>query len=131
MATTIIGTKGAELDLLVRQGATFGPYQITLTNPDLTPVDLTGATFRAQIRKSPLSVIDQGISAVFTYTNRIGGVFGFEFTAQDTASLTAGVDENAADSQYLWDLEMQDSTGRVLPLLYGAVKLFREVSNEA
>lgn len=128
---TIIGTKGAELDLLVRQGATFGPYQITLSNPENTPVDLTGATFRAQIRKAPLTLLDTGISAVFTYTNRIGGVFSFEFTAKDTASLTAGVDESAIESQYLWDLEMEDSTGRVLPLLYGSVKLFREVSTEA
>ncbi len=45
MAT--LGYIGERLDLLIRQGATFGPFDVTLANPDKTPVDLTGATVRA------------------------------------------------------------------------------------
>jgi hypothetical protein len=46
-----IGTKGSELDLLIRQGATFGPNSCTLTNPDNSPVNLTGATIKMQLKK--------------------------------------------------------------------------------
>ena len=45
MAT--LGYIGERLDLLIRQGATFGPFDVTLANPDKTPVNLTGATVQA------------------------------------------------------------------------------------
>lgn len=124
-----IGTKGAELDLLIRQGATFGPNSSRILNPNGTPVDLTGATIRAQIRKTPNSTLSPGATAVFTITNATNGQFNWEFSASDTTLLTADASgETAAGSQYVWDMELQDSTGRVLPLLYGKVSVYREVT---
>lgn len=127
MATTI-GSKGAQLDLLVRQGGTFGPYKLTLLNPDTSPINLTGATLQAQIKKTPSSLLGDTITASFSYIDRVSGRVNMEFSATDTATLSAGADETSADSQYVWDLEMVDSSSRVIPLLYGQVSVFREVT---
>lgn len=126
--TTTIGSKGTQLDLLIRQGATFGPYLITLTNPDNTGVDLTGSTIRAQIRKTPNSILSEAVSPIITYTDRLNGIFAIEFTDEATATLSAGAKETDPESLYVWDLEMEDATGRVIPLLYGDVRVFREVT---
>jgi len=125
MAVTI-GFKGAELNLLVRQGATFGPMACTLTNPDTSPVSLAGATIRGQVRRLPNSAT---VAAPFTctITNSAAGQFSYSITATDTASLSAGLTETDADSQYYWDMEMEIA-GVVTPLMYGAVSVFREVT---
>lgn len=130
MADTI-GTKGAELDLLIRQGATFGPNTSTLTNPDTSPVNLTGATIKAFIRKSPKSTRMPFIQATVVITNAAAGQFTWTFPATETEKLIADdAGETAADSTYVWDMELTDASGRVLPMLYGAVKVFREVAKD-
>ena len=122
----IIGSKGAELDLLIRQGATFlASSQMTTGG---TPVNLTGATLRAQIRKTPSNTIAEGATAVCTITNAVEGRFTWEFTDEATAALVAGVDENDSLSQYVWDMEVEYADGRVYPVMYGVVKVFREVT---
>jgi hypothetical protein len=122
-----IGNKGEVLDLLIRQGATFGPHEVTLTDAQAAPIDITGSTFSAQIRKTyNASTID----ATFTFaiTNAAQGKFTFTLSNTVTAALTAGADEFDPLSQYVWDLEMTSASGRVTPLFYGAVRVFREVS---
>ncbi len=124
-----IGSKGASLDILVRQGATFGPNRCTLTNPNSTPVNLTGAIIRGQIRKSAADALSTGISAVVTIVTPGSGIFDWGFAADATATLTADpVSETAPNSLYVYDLELEDSTGRIIPLLYGNVNVFREVT---
>lgn len=128
MATTL-GSKGAELNLLIRQGATFGPNVCTLTNPDTSPVNLTGCTFRAQIRKTASDPLSSGAAATFTITNAALGEFYWEFTDEVTTVLVAdSVSETAPASIYTWDMELEDASGRVIPLLYGTVNVFREVT---
>jgi hypothetical protein len=127
MAT--IGTKGANLDLLIRQGATLGPVPCRLTNPDTSPMILTGSTFRGQIRKTPSSASSTGATAVCVITNATNGEFTFEFPVAATTALIADdVSEEAPASIYVWDLEIEDSVGRVTPIFYGTVKVFREVT---
>ncbi len=125
MAT--LGYIGDKVDLLVRQGATFGPMRVELTNPDATPVNLTGCTVRGQLRKKALSadVVAQFEVAVI---DPQGGVFTFGFTDEVTAGIPAGESVKALESAYVWDMEVLDSTGRVNPLYYGDVKVFREVT---
>lgn len=124
-----IGTKGTELDLLIRQGATFGPIPASLKNPNTTPVDLTGATIRAQVRKTPTSAIGEGCSATFVLTNPSQGEFTWEFPASATQTLAADSEsELATASTYVWDMEVELANGRVIPLLYGKVNVFREVT---
>ena len=123
-----IGTKGALLDLLIRQGATFGPVNVSATNPDTTPLNLTGATVRAQIRKTPSSATIDA-TAVITMVDAANGIFKFEFTAAETTLMTAS-DSGETDplSTYVWDMEYVDAGTKVNPLMYGTVNVFREVT---
>lgn len=123
----IIGNKGEQLDLLIRQGATFGPFKLFVKNPDGTPVDLSESTFRAQIRKNFDS---ENIAATFTCTNTnpAQGEVTIELSATQSEMLEAGETEEVSASKYLWDLEAEESGGRVLPYLYGNVKVFREIT---
>jgi len=124
-----IGTKGSELDLLIRQGATFGPNTCRLTNQDSTPINLTGATLRAQVRKTPTSTLVPGATGTFVITNAANGEFTWSFTAAATTAMPAGSEsETETSSIYVWDMELEDSIGRVIPLLYGKVYVFREVT---
>jgi len=124
-----IGTKGSELDLLIRQGATFGPIVSTITNPNGTAMNLTGATLRAQIRKTPTSPLVEGAVGEFTITNAAAGQFSWGFSAAVTELLVADSEsELAAASTYVWDMELEDLSGRVIPLMYGKVNVFREVT---
>lgn len=123
----IIGTKGEELDLLVRQGGTFGPFRVTLKNPDGTPVLLTDATFRGQVRKSFDSLtVDANFS--FVVTDALQGKVQFEIDAVQTAAIMAGIDETVEESQYVYDIEYLNEENRVLPLFFGRVLVFREIT---
>ena len=121
-----IGFKGAEVDLLVRQGATF-LATLTITNPDTSPVNLTGMIFRAQIRKT---FNDPVITASFVCTvlSAPNGLLEIELPATVTAAIPAGATELDPISAYVWDLEAEESSGRVVPYLYGVVRVFREVT---
>jgi hypothetical protein len=126
----IIGTKGAELDILIRQGTTFGPNSMQLRDATGVVINLTGATFRGQIRKTPDAPYVQS-SLVFTITDAPNGMVTFELPAASSKEMfAANTGEESADSQYVWDCEVTLSSGKVLPLLFGTVKLFREVTKE-
>lgn len=123
-----IGTKGDRLDILIRQGGTFGPKFCTILKRDGGPDDITGCTFIAEIRKTADATV-VAASAVFAITNAAGGEFNFTFEASATKDIPADPEgETEPDSQYVWDLEMHYPGGRVRPLLYGDVAVFREVS---
>ncbi len=122
----VLGHAGERVDLLIRQGATFDA-QVTLTNPDGTPVDLTGATLRAQIRRKAL---DTALLVAFTITviDAVGGIFTFGLTASQTAALPAAEDPAGIASRAVWDMELQDAAGRVTPVYWGTVTIHREVT---
>lgn len=121
--------KGQELNLTIRQGATFGAIVCTLKDELGVAVDITGATFAAQIRKTPSSRKATGCSAVTAIVDAVNGKFSFTFLAADTAKLIAGDTEASSESLYYWDLEMLQGTV-VTPFCYGTVKVFREVTKD-
>lgn len=124
----VLGTKGGELDLLLKQGATFGPHQITLKDSANQPINITGATIRAQIRKTS-DAATAVANGDFVLTTPVSGVFTFGFSSTSTTALQVDtVSETGTDSQYVWDMEIQYSDGRVYPLMYGKVSVFREVT---
>lgn len=125
MAT--LGYIGERLDLLIRQGATFGPFDVTLANPDKTPVDLSGATVRAHVRRKALDA-DVVIALEVQVIQPTLGHFQFGLSDEITASVPAGESVKDPSSHYVWDMEMEDTLGRVIPLYYGDVKVFREVT---
>jgi hypothetical protein len=128
MAETL-GTKGAELNLLVRQGATQGPYNMKLRKADGNPIDITAAVFRAQIRKTANSNTLPGVTFTFNILTPLDGEVEWSLPDTSTELLNAGEDsELEEESQYVWDMEVELSSGRVIPLTYGIVQVFREVS---
>lgn len=129
MTIPSLGTKGAQLDLLVRQGATFGPNSTAVKDGVGAAIDITGATVRAQIRKTP-DAVSAVATATCTIVSGAGGVFTWEFSDTETAAMTCSViDENEPESLYYWDLEIEFSgSGRIVPLLFGDVRVFREIT---
>lgn len=127
MTALTIGYVGEELNLLIRQGATFGPMLFAMKDETATPIDLTGVTFRGQIRRTPSS--DAVVADVTcTVTNAIGGEYQLEIAEVVTAAIPAADDPKGAENAFVWDLEMVDSLGRTTPLYYGSVTIFREVT---
>ncbi len=127
MSQKTIGNRGESLDLLIRQGATFGTYHATMRNPDGTPVDLTGCLIRGMMRKTPSSasvLLNITVTSAYDAT----GTYSFGLTDEQTATLTAGTDINRPESLYVWDLEMLDSTGQIIPLYWGDVRVHRRVT---
>lgn len=128
MTTPSIGTKGANLDIVIRQGATFGPYVTTIKGTDGLPINVTGYTFRGQVRKTA-DAATAAASLTFTLTDPTNGVVTFVISATATAAITCDPDsELDAASQYVWDCEMEDGSGVVTALLYGTAAVFREVT---
>jgi hypothetical protein len=128
MTIPTIGTKGAQLDLLIRQGSTLGPNSTTLKDGAGAAIDITGALLRGQIRKTP-DAVAVSAAATCAIVSGPGGIFTWKFEAVDTTALTCSVtDENQAESLYVWDLEIEYTDGRIQPLLYGDVRVFREVT---
>ena len=128
MATLKIGTYGEELGLRIRQGATFGPHRLVISNPVTgLPVDLTGATFRAQVRKKSGDSVPV-LSFQCAIFNAATGEM--DFWAEDDATITvrAGEDVRSGESQYKWAMDMIDASSRVLPLLYGPVEVMPAVA---
>ena len=123
-----IGTKGAAMDLIIRQGATCGPNHMAIKDSSGAAIDITGATLRASIRKTP-DAASITASAVFTPITPAAGTVYWSFTAASTTAIVCDpVDEEQPDSLYVWDMEIEFADGRILPLLYGDVRVFREVT---
>ena len=78
MAVPQIGSIGEQLDILIRQGANFGPYSVGLYQDaaKTQPINLTGAQFRAQIRKKALDTAVT-IAITCTITDAVNGKFTF------------------------------------------------------
>ncbi len=129
MTTPILGTKGANLDLLVKQGATLGPNTMYIRDSGGIAINLTNCTLSAQIRKTA-DAPTADVSAVFTVLDAPNGVVSWVFPAAETINLVCDPDsESAAASQYVWDMELHYTlTSAVAPLLYGNVSVYREVT---
>ena len=128
MPVPVLGGKGAALDLLIRQGSTHGPNFTTLKDGTGAAINITGATITAQVRKTP-DALTVAAPVVCTLVTPASGTFTWSISATATAALTCDpIDELAEDSQYVWDMEILYADGRVQPLMYGAVSVFREVT---
>jgi hypothetical protein len=94
-----------------------------------TPIDLTGSVVRAHLRRSGLSP-DLVAAFVVTILSAAFGQFEFGLTDEVTKLIPAGETIKDKASQYTWDMEMEDAAGRVTPIMYGDVKVFREVTHD-
>lgn len=121
-----LGRRGDKLNLLVRRGATLGPYEVTMQDAAEMPIDLTSAIVRAKIRKEYDSVTAYTITC--TVTDGAAGEFSFTMTATETAAIPYLGDLNEPDYQYIWDLEIEYPDETVEAIFYGIVKVASEVT---
>ena len=107
----------ADQDLTITRGDT-ETIVVTLTTDGTTPIDITGRTYRAQIRSTQDSTT---IKASFTCTVTSGpnGQVTCVLAAVDSATLSSGL--------YYWDLE-ETASGVVSTILAGNVTVLADVT---
>ena len=107
----------ADQDLTITRGDT-ETLVVTITSDGSTPVNITGRTYRAQIRSSQDSTT---IKASFTCTVTSGanGQVTCVLTATDSATLPVGI--------AFWDLE-ETASGVVSTILAGNVTVLADVT---
>jgi hypothetical protein len=115
-----LGTIGKKLDLLIKQGSTFGEYPITLKNVDKTPKDLTGYIFNGKIKKSYTSPTVLA-NIQFREIDLVNGIIGMYISAEITQTLKGNPN---GISEYVYDIEYTDTNNFVEPILYGDVEVF-------
>lgn len=112
----------AKLNLVIKQGATFGPNRLTFSE------DVSTWTFRGQARKN---ADDATVAAEITTVPVSGdpNSVDWSFLAEDTAAMTCHpTDLDHADSRYQWDYELEKPDGTVITLHDGEIKVWREVT---
>ena len=120
MAKTL-GTIGNELNILFRAGTTWGSYQLTIKNKDGTPVNLTGYTFSARIKRT-ISSADIVASITVDPIDLPNGIVALLIPATTTSTI-----QPSGSSPYVWDMEMTDPLGFVEPLFFGEVEVIGNV----
>lgn len=102
------------------QGDTYA-HEITIVGSNgVTPVNITGRTYAAQIRRDPTISGTPDASFTCTITNGPGGILVVSMSAALTDTLIAAV-------LYFWDLQ-ETSGASVTTLLAGKVDLLTQVT---
>lgn len=96
-------------NLFIDQGATFYTI-ITLTDSNGDPIDITGYTGAAQMRKHYTSSTAKTFTVALGNTN---GTIALSMSANTTANIEAG--------RYLYDVELTDGSGSVSRVFEGIV----------
>jgi hypothetical protein len=108
-------------DLIVPQGTTF-PVKLRYLDSNNSVVDLTGATVRAQLRKSydqTNADLDCTIANGKAFVD-VDNYFGFTLAPADTSALTA--------TTYFYDLVVTTSGGDVTRAMEGTLTITPEVT---
>lgn len=107
----------ADQDLMITRGDT-ETLVVTVTSDGSTPINITGRTYRAQIRSSQDSVT---VKASFTCTVTDGA------NGQVTCTMPASTSATLGSGQYYWDLE-ENASGVVSTILAGNVTVTADVT---
>jgi len=107
-------------DYVIPQGVTFPIRMRWLDNG--TPVDLTGALVRAQLKTSYSAqpAYSATIANGKAYLDVATGWFGFDLIPTDTSAITA--------TQYVYDIEVELPTGDITRAMQGKITLTPEVT---
>jgi hypothetical protein len=123
---TSFGHIPTKKQLNICQGSTLS-LSLTFRDSAGALLNLTGYTFRGQIRSPALSTT---ISASFTFdtSSAASGVIGVSLTDTQTMSLTAGESINSTESKYQYDMEYVQPGGSVTRFLEGVCIVNRNVT---
>lgn len=111
-------------DFVVPQGVTY-PIRMRWTDSGGTPISLSGASVRAQLRLSYTStaaVIDCTIANGKAYLDGTDWYFGFDLLPEDTSDLEA--------TTYVYDLVVTTAGGDVTRAMQGKISLTPSVTRE-
>jgi hypothetical protein len=106
----------AAVDLVVYQGDDFA-FTLTVKNPDGTNADLTGATFKAQIR-----------NVAGSSTSTLLATFGVTVAANVVTLSLAHTASVTLPATGVWDCQMTRVAGSVVTLAAGNVRVAADVS---
>jgi hypothetical protein len=109
------------LDLIVKQGSDYF-RKLLFTNPDTTPMDITGYIFRGQARTDYDSP-DVAFNFQFTITDAVGGEV--ELKISNIATTALDLSEN---TKFVYDCEFVTPTSNVDMFLRGKIQMIREVT---
>lgn len=126
-----LGYIGESFDMLIKQGAGFGPFEFELELEDeetgeVIPYDLTGGTIICEIRKKGLDTGTPVASPTCTIIDV--NKFTIAMTDNQTAAIPAGELQTDKASQYVHDVVFRPASGDIEPLYYGNAICARRVS---
>lgn len=112
----------AKRDIEIVRGDDYS-HLITFVNEDETPLDLTGYTGQAQIRKTPADTDAPEATFTVTIATPLTGEVLVELDAVQSADLPA------VKKHYYWDLELTTDTGQIVTPLGGKVIVIQDVTH--
>lgn len=92
-------------NIIIDQGTTF-VSKVDITDVNNDPLDITGCTANAELRKSYTSLNPVGVFATNTTVNSSMGVLMISLTADQTANIVAG--------RYVYDIKLYNPTTNVV-----------------
>jgi len=113
--STFADYSAAAYDVRMTQGDTFSE-QVLMEDSDGEAIDLTGYTFRSQLRRTA----DDGIVAEFSMSTNLA-------TSTVTRTLNAGVTQGL-EGTYVHDLQWTNPSGQVRTLFSGEFEIEPEVT---
>ena len=128
---TKVSALGERLDLELHQGASLLPVRHNLFNPDGSPVNLTGAQVRGQIRRTALDATIVAQFQVELAPDPALGWYQFSLSDEQTALIPCGAKITDPQSTYEWDIEVEDAAGRVRCTFWGTVRVKAGVTRTA
>ena len=109
-----------QVNIQVTSGCDFR-QEFTLANPDLTPMNLTGAVFKAALAKHPeavkahLSTSEEPVYNIVPFTTSVvdgaGGVYSIAMSAAETQKLHEG--------KYVYNVIVEDVNGTKTEVVSG------------
>ena len=91
------------------------------------PINLATGDIRAQIRKTALSP-DITANFVLTIDNLSNNICYLTLPSNITKNIFAGENIKAPESLYCWDMEYEGANNYIIPIMYGQITVFREVT---
>ncbi len=114
------------LNLKCEQGATFSRTVTISTGTPATPMNLTGYTARASVRKEATG--PELVAMTCTILTPANGSIVISLTAAQTAAIVTTGKRWSEASIYCYDLEIQSAGGTVLRVLNGEFQVSPEVT---